>query len=96
MKTSTVIVIGVVGLAAVGGVVYFATRKRPAAPARATSSSSGSSLAGVINAAIPLVSKITSYFSSSSSSPGESVSYSVDQHDAAVLDSETGVAFSDG
>jgi hypothetical protein len=92
MKTSTAIVIGVVGLAAVGGIVYFATRKRPAARPPAAP---GASFLQTVNTAIPLVSKITSYFGSSHSS-GETTSYSVDQHDADVLDSQTGVAFSDG
>jgi hypothetical protein len=69
MKTSTVIVIGVVGLAAVGGFVYWqhATRTQAAlaqaAKSPTRSSSTTEKIFGTIAAGLPLAEKITELWS---------------------------------
>lgn len=68
MKTSTVIVIGVVGLAAVGGFVYWQHQRTAAAIALAAksptkSSSTTDKIFGAIAAGIPLAQKVTELWS---------------------------------
>ncbi len=66
MKTSTIVILGVVGLAGVGGFLYLQSRKKAAVVAelaKKQASSGGGKSTGdqvltAINAGIPLVSKI--------------------------------------
>lgn len=68
MKTSTVVIIGVVGLAAVGGFIYWQHEKAAAAAAAAkarssSSTSTGQKVATTVAAAIPLIGSIASLWS---------------------------------
>lgn len=63
MKTSTVVVIGVVAVAGIGGLLYWQyTKAKKAAAAAAKPKSTADKVVGVIAASIPLAGKIAQLF----------------------------------